>query len=263
MGLAFDEFGAGVPAVFVHGSFSWGIDTWAEQRPLADTARVLIVDRTGYGRTPAPPAGELGWPVDGPALERLLEAVGTAHVVALSYGAVVSLVAVSRRPALVRSLTVIEPPILVDAARQPISFAIAARLRELYDRAGEMTARTFYETYARAMGAPDERIADLIAEFDDAKWRAVEASRRERWPADVPVDWDALAAARWPKTVVTGTAPALPGGELARQGYNETARAVAERVGADLVEFDGSRHVVQLDEPARFNQLLRETWARA
>ncbi len=263
MGLAFDEFGAGPPAVFVHGSFSWGLDTWAQQRSLADAARILVVDRTGYGRTPAPPAGELGWPVDGPALERLLESVAPAHVVALSYGAVVSLLAVSRRPDLVRSLTVIEPPILVDAARQPISVAIAARLRALYDGATEMTARTFYETYARSMGAPDDRIADLVAEFDDAKWRAIEASRRERWPAEVPVNWDALAAAPWPTAVVTGTAPALPGGELARQGYNETARAVAERIGADLVEFDGSRHVVQLDEPARFNQLLRKCWVRA
>ena len=193
----------------------------------------------------------------------MLEALGPAHVVALSYGAVVSLLAVSRRPALVRSLIVVEPPILVDAARQPISVAIATRLRALYEGAGQITARTFYETYARSMGAPDDRIAELIAEFDDAKWRAVEASRRERWPAEVPVDWDALAAAPWPKTVVTGTAPALPGGELARQGYNETARAVAERIGADLVEFDGSRHVVQLDEPERFNRLVRETWARA
>jgi pimeloyl-ACP methyl ester carboxylesterase len=263
VGLAFDEFGAGVPAVFVHGSFSWGLETWAEQRSLADAARILIVDRTGYGRTPAPATGELGWPVDGPALEALLETLGRAHVVALSYGAVVSLLTVSRRPLLVRSLTLIEPPILVDSARQPISAAIATRLRVLYDRAGEMTATTFYETYARSMGAPDERIAELVAEFDDAKWRAVEASRRERWPAEVPVEWDALASAPWPKTVVTGTAPALPGGELARQGYNETARAVAERIGADLVAFDGSRHVVQLDEPERFNRLLRETWFRA
>jgi len=34
-----DVLGAGVPAIFVHVSFSWGSDTFPEQRALADEYR--------------------------------------------------------------------------------------------------------------------------------------------------------------------------------------------------------------------------------
>ncbi len=34
--LHVDVFGAGDPAIFVHGSFGWGLDTFPEQRALSD-----------------------------------------------------------------------------------------------------------------------------------------------------------------------------------------------------------------------------------
>ena len=40
--------------VLVHGSLATGSDEWQAQRPLADQGyRLLVIDRRGYGRSPA------------------------------------------------------------------------------------------------------------------------------------------------------------------------------------------------------------------
>ncbi len=46
--LHVDVFGAGDPAIFVHGSFGWGLDTFPEQRALSDEYRIILVDRRGF-----------------------------------------------------------------------------------------------------------------------------------------------------------------------------------------------------------------------
>ena len=39
--LGMDVFGDGEPAVFVHGSFGWGIDTFSEQVALQENVEIL------------------------------------------------------------------------------------------------------------------------------------------------------------------------------------------------------------------------------
>lgn len=117
MGIHRVEFGAGDPAVFVHGSFGWGLDTFPGQRALADRFRVVLLDRAGFGDSPA---GEVvGWPTDVDDLIELLDEYKGAHLVGQSYGAVVSLLATGQRPDLVRSLVLIEPPLYTIAGDQP------------------------------------------------------------------------------------------------------------------------------------------------
>jgi pimeloyl-ACP methyl ester carboxylesterase len=49
-----DSWGAGTPVVLVHGSLATGAEEWEAQRPLADEGfRLLVLDRRGYGRSPA------------------------------------------------------------------------------------------------------------------------------------------------------------------------------------------------------------------
>jgi pimeloyl-ACP methyl ester carboxylesterase len=51
-----DSWGSGTPVVLVHGSLATGLDEWQAQRPLADERfRLLVLDRRGYGRSPAVP----------------------------------------------------------------------------------------------------------------------------------------------------------------------------------------------------------------
>ena len=104
-------WGDGEPAVLVHGSFGWGEETWREQRPLAESYRLLLVDRRGFGGSPA--HGRVDFERDAADVAELLE--DGAHLVGHSYGGVVSLLAAARNPQAVRSLTVIEPPALLSA----------------------------------------------------------------------------------------------------------------------------------------------------
>ena len=47
--------GLGTRAVLVHGSLATGADEWQAQRPLADEGlQLLVLDRRGYGKSPAP-----------------------------------------------------------------------------------------------------------------------------------------------------------------------------------------------------------------
>jgi pimeloyl-ACP methyl ester carboxylesterase len=104
--LHVERLGRGPPVVLVHGSVAGGESTWLEQHPLAERWTLLVVDRPGFGQ--APDVGYVDFEVDASLVAEVLGE--SAHLVAHSYGGVVSLLAAARRPEAVRSLTVIEPP---------------------------------------------------------------------------------------------------------------------------------------------------------
>jgi len=94
--------------VLVHGGTpGGGADGFAGQRPLAQRWRMLLPDRPGHGKTPA--QGGEDFERDADLVAPLLKP-GGAHVVGHSYGGVVAIYIAARHPALVRSLTLIEPP---------------------------------------------------------------------------------------------------------------------------------------------------------
>jgi pimeloyl-ACP methyl ester carboxylesterase len=74
--LHMDVFGDGVPALFVHGSFGWGLETFPEQRALADQYQVVLIDRCGFGGSTSLEAE--GWPVDMHNVATLLDAFFSA-----------------------------------------------------------------------------------------------------------------------------------------------------------------------------------------
>jgi pimeloyl-ACP methyl ester carboxylesterase len=72
--LHVDVFGAGDSAIFVHGSFGWGLDTFPEQRALSDEYRIILVDRRGFAGSSSLEA--MGWPADMHDVAALLERSG-------------------------------------------------------------------------------------------------------------------------------------------------------------------------------------------
>lgn len=82
-------WGEGERVVLVHGSFGWGEETFAEQRPLADRYRLLLSDRRGHGDSP--PAERVDFERDAADLAELLG--GGAHLVGHSYGAIACVLA--------------------------------------------------------------------------------------------------------------------------------------------------------------------------
>jgi len=86
-----------------------------------------------------------------------------------------------------------------------------------------------------------------------------EVVRRERWAGAAEVDVAALDAAGFPKLLVVGAKapPAGPGRELT----DALVDALVRHLGVEVVRFEGSGHLPQTEEPERFNDLLRTTWA--
>src|SRR5437763_15844582 len=84
-----------------------GPETWHDQQPLAGDRLLIVLDRRSYGDSPD---GDGDFERDAGDVAELLD--GGAHLVGISYGGVVALLAAGMRPESVRSLTVVEPPAL-------------------------------------------------------------------------------------------------------------------------------------------------------
>lgn len=251
--------GEGIPAVFVHGSFGWGSDTFPGQREVADGYRSILVDRRGFGASPR--ADVVGWPMDAEDLASLLDDLGSAHLVGHSYGAVVCLLAAGLHPDRVRSLVAIEPPAFEHAKGNEEADAVTAALRPVYERATELTDEEFVIEWSAELGNSEDAARAWMASFGEQDWAAARSSRLECWPGDAPFDFDALADARFPKVIVRGEWPA--GRERAGRVFRAVCERIAERIGATVAVFEGSSHNPQLQEPERFNALLREVWSAA
>jgi pimeloyl-ACP methyl ester carboxylesterase len=253
--------GDGPPAVLVHGTFVGGPQSFAAQAPLADDHRLLIVDRRGYGANPG--GGEtLGWPVDSEDLLRLLEEVGGAHLVGHSYGGAVVAVAASRRPDLVRSLVLVEPALYLLAADHPEVAAMLEREREVFERAPAMPAGDWSRLWLTMVaGFPEEGAAGWMATWEEQEWAMAEVVRREAWAGAAPVDAGVLAGAGFPKLlVVGGRAPPTATAPVRAVGQ-ALVEVLVRRIGVEVVVFEGSGHLPPMEEPERFNDLLRATWA--
>jgi pimeloyl-ACP methyl ester carboxylesterase len=91
--------------LLIHGSVVNGASTWAAQRPLGDRFELVVPNRRGF--PPGPEIARVDYEEEAVWLEFLEP--GT-HLVGHSYGGVIALLAAARRPELLRSLTVVEPP---------------------------------------------------------------------------------------------------------------------------------------------------------
>ena len=196
-----DVFGDGEPAVFVHGSFGWGIDSFSEQVA----------------------------------------------------------------PAAVRSLVAIDPTLFDHAPDSHAAREMALALGAVYRSAPEMDIQAFVDAWGTAWGRSPEAQRAWVEGLGENDWAAAEATRRERYPGDAPVDFDILASATFPKVVVSGAWPTdiAPGRERARDALNDVADAVATRIGAARAVFPRSTHGPQWEEPQDFNGFLRRVWTSA
>lgn len=258
--LHVEVLGDGPAAIFIHGTFGWGSDSFPEQRTLASLCRIMLVDRRGFGGSRSMDAA--GWPVDMQDIADLLDEVRGAHLVGHSYGAVVALLAAGLRPERVLSLVVIEPNAFEIAKGDPDAEASAAALKPVYARVMQLTTSEFVSEWGRARGKTEHELRDWIGSFGDDDWVAAEASRRECWPGDPPIEFDVLAAAAFPKVIVRGGWNAdLVGRDGAGRDFAAVCRVLAERIGASTVVFEQSMHNPQLEEPDPFNSMLRDLWS--
>ncbi len=182
--------------LLVHGSVVGGRPTWGAQLPLAEHFELVILDRPGF--PPHPPVDRVDFAVDAELVAGLLEPGD--HLVGHSYGGVISLLAAAARPELVRSLTVIEPPATAVALDVPAVAEFAAGGAALYASGQTDDAEAFLGRFLTAVGSTFIPPSPLPADLEQGA-RALMVERGP-WEAEIPLEL--LAAAGFPKLVVSG-----------------------------------------------------------
>jgi pimeloyl-ACP methyl ester carboxylesterase len=225
-GIAVVREGAGPDVLLVHGGAS-PATTWRGLEALRERWTLACVHRRGYPPSPPPPGPGADFDVDAGDLEPLL--AGRPHVVAHSYGTLGAAIAGLRRPADVRSLTLIEPPFYI------VDDPHVNELRRMGDEvlahgldADPATLRRFL----RLAGSPgvedDEPLPDDVVS-------AVRRSHGGRSPSEAHIDVAALRATGIPILVASGAhAPAA----------ERICEALAAELGAPHVVAPGAGHFV-------------------
>ena len=240
--LHVERWGEGERVVLVHGSLAVAAEEWAEQVPLADEGFALVApDRRGNGSSPA--ADGEDYLVDGADVAGLMG--DGAHVVGHSYGGLGAMFAAARRPEATRSLTLLEPAAFGAGLDQPAVAALVDEVRSLWD--ADTDDAEFVVAFLRAVGSDPDAFPP---EFLEAALPLVPVLRNGRrfWEAELPLD--ELAAATFPKAVVSGGH---------HPGFEGMCDALADRIGAERLVVPGAGHEIQFTGEA-INEVLRRVW---
>jgi pimeloyl-ACP methyl ester carboxylesterase len=194
--------GEGPEVLLVHGGAS-PETTWGALAPLRARWTLALVYRRGYPPSPPPPEGRQDFEVDAADVASLLCA--RPHIVAHSYGVLGTLIAATRAPARVRSLTLIEPPLYYLVPGDPE----VARLERMGDavltHGLEADAATLRE-FLRLAGGPE--VDD--GPFPDEIARGVRRAHGSRLPAEARPALEVIRDVGIPSLVASGGhAPAL------------------------------------------------------
>ena len=240
--LFVESWGQGTPVVLAHGSLATGFEEWEVQRPLADEGfRLLVLDRRGYGRSPAAEGEDLLR--DG---EDIAELMGDgAHLVGHSYGGLGAMVAAARRPDATLSLVLLEPAAFALGQNQPAGRALVEAVRQMWHL--DLADDQWVIRFLKAVGSdPDEFPPEFLA----AAIPLVPLLRRGRpiWYPDLPLA--ELAGAPFPKVVVSGGHSA---------GFDAICDDLADRIGASRAVVQGAGHEIQFSGPP-LNEALLALW---
>jgi len=249
--LFFEYAGNGDPVVFLHG---FGLDSrmWNPQcEGLQSGYRILRYDLRGFGRSSTLPPSEYAHEGD---LQALLSHLGveSAHIVGLSMGGRIALRFAAGYPQMVQSL------VLADSALDGYSWSNdwQRRWQALCDlaKAEQLSEarRQYFEhplfASARTNPACAAFLSSMIDDYSGSHWQGQD---RPRMPS--PPLAGRLMEIRIPSLVITGSRDLPDFLEIADVLFAGLPRARREVI-------EGSGHMVNLEAPAIFNEMLRGFW---
>jgi pimeloyl-ACP methyl ester carboxylesterase len=189
------------PLVLVHGDFGDGYDTWGDTaRLLAGHRRAIIVDRPGFG-VALDPDDHFTIAGDATYLEQLVNdmKLTSFHLVGHSYGALVAIELAIRQPHRIRSLHLIEPPLLSLVASDDEARRMDRDIRAIQTRHGEVgdeaTTAAFFPMIGatrvvdRLRGTPEwNRLCGYAARFARSEPAGdYSATNLDRLPRGIPI----------------------------------------------------------------------------
>jgi pimeloyl-ACP methyl ester carboxylesterase len=231
--------GSGPRLVLVHGS--GGNSGWPAQRPLADRFTLVMPTRTGY--PPNPPLDRVDFEQQAEELVELLQPGD--NLVGHSYGGVVSLLAAVSAD--LASLAVLEPPAFGVAAGHPAVDELVAEMRPLWPT--KLEPEPFLREFVEKVGAGPYNAPSPLPPEIEASVRALMAERAP-WEAEIP--FEELAAAPFPKLVVSGAHS---------EAFDAVCDVLARRLGAERAVLPGAGH--SIPRAPGFTEALQEFLLRA
>jgi 3-oxoadipate enol-lactonase len=254
--IYYEVDGSGEPVVLIHAGVA-NLRMWDEQvDALKGSYRVIRYDTRGFGMTETE-AVEFSNRAD---IAALLDHLGerSAHVVGLSRAGSIALDFALEFPERVHSLVVAAGGVSGYESPESSSEEAFAEPEKLWEaKDWERLADWETDFWAEGPGQPRGRVAPHVrARVHDWILTNYQAEKEEGQPQvlDPPAN-ERIAQLRAPLLVMLGT--------LDEPGTSETMRHLASVVpGARLEEFEGAAHMINLEQPERFNALLRE-WLEA
>ncbi|MBJ3775630.1 alpha/beta fold hydrolase [Acuticoccus mangrovi] len=244
--------GAGKPIVFIHG-LGWDRRLWAgEAERLAGRYLTVTGDSRGHGLSDKP---EGPYSIDMLAADWIgvIDALGLADIclVGFSQGGMIAQTIMRDRPELVSALMLVSTsPASAASTRENMEKRLAAEAVDGARAAAEIAAASIFSPAWR------ERHPDTLEAF--LEWR-------------VTADQAALASATRAlyDFDVTGTLPAVAVPTLVVAGVDDVLtkpagmQKIAELVpGAEYLEVADSGHMIPIEQPAAFSELIDRFLAR-
>jgi pimeloyl-ACP methyl ester carboxylesterase len=246
--IAYERVGAGPPVVFVHGAAADGRMWQPQLSALVDEFTVVSWDEPGAGRSSDVPA-DFGVVDYANCLAALIEALalGPAHVVGLSWGGTVAQELYRHHPGLVATLV--------------FAGSYAGWKGSLPDEEVRARVAGAIEMLAAPAEAFDPTLPGLFAGDPPLEFMALleeiaadvrpESLRTQLFLMAETDQRDLLPQITVPTLLIWGELDARSPLSVARQ----FERAIPQ---AQLVVIPGCGHVSNLEQPARFNEAVRE-----
>jgi 3-oxoadipate enol-lactonase len=250
--LRYRDTGRGAAVLFIHG-WTLDLDMWKPQvAGLADTFRVLRLDRRGFGLS----SGRPSIAADVADLQALLHHLGLGRValVGMSQGARVALRLAQQAPEMVSCLVLDGPPDMSTVSTASDDDVPQARYRALLRTRGIGAVRQEWARHPLVqLQTSDPRMRTLLAAMI-ARYPGNDLREAGAQP-DEPVRAEPLESMHVPTLVVTG--------ELDLAARQLAADALAHRLpAAQRARIAAAGHLPNLDNPQAYNSLLREFIAR-
>ncbi len=247
--LYYEESGAGPALLFVHGTGGMANSWDGQVERLAPFFRCVTYDRRGNLRSPLGDMGQYDPAVHVQDAAELIRALGLAPciLVGSSGGGYIAFHVVCNSPELLRGAVLAEPflPSLDPEGSPPFVSGLRTRIQPL-------------------LAGPDKRgVVDAFMEYiDPAAWAIVPESRRAKYRDN----YAALLREAQPATARTVSAEDVRSIKvrcliLTGSNSHPTLRTIARTLAtgipdAELVEVEGSGHLIYLDKPDAFAEAV-------
>jgi pimeloyl-ACP methyl ester carboxylesterase len=235
------EANSASPLVFVHGDFGDGFESWgAACEQIGKRRRMVVIDRPGFG---GDLAADEHFSIADEARE-LLDATAAMgltsfHLVGHSYGALVTLEMAITRPDVMRSLHLIEPPLLDLLPEEPLVREMAGRVRWIVKNHGEIGEDAATEAFFSMIGG--ERMVERLRGTPDWARLCTYATRFAR--GELASSYPCSSLTRLDKTIPVG----LYTGGRSHPALRLITAELAKRIdSARLADVPEAGHAVQM-----------------